>query len=536
MIKSIIGKSFQLSKRNNTFNNTLINNQLSKPSLLPQFIELINNHRSFSLTLSLHDEEKASPILLNNNQTNNSTSTNNNSGKSNSEEKSSKSNKSSDGGGGGGDGKKKSSKTFSVYMKKWLTYGVLTTIAITSVNYQDIVAEKKSIEWIKDGSRNTDNNENHRSPSLNHHHLWISREEEVKNLESLISTNHDREIAPSYILVVGRKGDGKSNISKELSKKIGKSCIHIQFQRDMKEIQIVEEIAKAVRYYPFMNRNDLPLHKYIVRSFLEIVRPSKPTFSEMTHVLKSITSKMKDEELVPYFIFDGVDTLVKKNNESVEFNLLPDLIELCKEGSTNNWFGSVLFTNEEGMKHVQSSSGRYAISNIYYLPGIKKLDAISYLSQSTSRENAEILVNDICGDHLKTILDVSKELKMNLSNEEIIQHFVKFVKQNLRGLELGQIPNNKEAFAVWNLLYYMSKNGGECTISEASICIGYENKPLQVIIENLISRDLIRTKADGQLSFYNNAVGYLVNRSRSRNVDLFHKFDKVQPKERILDF
>ncbi|KAG2389027.1 hypothetical protein C9374_014427 [Naegleria lovaniensis] len=436
----------------------------------------------------------------------------------------------------GKEGKKEDKKkaTWSSYFKKWVTYGALTAIAITLINLQELRSEETSIQKIRQGSVNL-------KPSLDHD--LISREREIQELKKylpFLEQNSAELVNPSFVLVVGRMGTGKSLISELLAKEMGNNCIHIQFHKDMKETQIVEAIAKAINYHPFMNRNDLPFFNYVTTSMLEIIRPTKRTFSEMTKVLKDVTRKMSEakEGMVPYIIFDNVDALYQPEG----FNFLIDLLELAKEGSSKRWFGSVFFTNEVGLKMLKTSPSHYSITKTYYIPGIEKKDAMSYIAKHLKNVDndpesiASILVDKVCGDNLKSIMDVIAKLKQNKSIEKIIDESVQETKYNFRGLELGQIDKNIEAFGVWNLLDYMHKNNGECTISEACICIGnFCSKPLD-LIDDLITRGIISSTPSASLTFFNRSVFTLISKAKEKRPAVFNKFNTYQPMERVVDF
>ena len=431
--------------------------------------------------------------------------------------------------------KEKSDKkkaTWSSYFKKWITYGVLTTVAISSVNYQEIFSEKKAIETIKKGSVDL-------SSTVDTD--LLSLKEDIKTLKEHLPIIHRGSgiVNPAFVVVTGRKGGGKSTVSEHLAKELGSNVIYIQFHKDMKESQIVETIAKAIRYYPYMNRNDLPFVRYITTSLLEIVRPNKPTFSDMTKVIKEITTTMSKESngVIPYLIFDNVDALAKQDN-----NMLVDLVEFSKEGSSKRLFGTVMFANEDSYKIIKGTSGHSGITRTHYLHGIPKKEASTYIinhmtnnrSKEKNTEIANTLIDSVCGDHLLSIVDVIADINQNKPVYQIVSDAIHETKYNLRGYELGQIINNSEAFAVWNLLDYMYKNGGECSRSEASFCLGPTFS--KHLLDTLVKRDIIASTSRGSLIFYNAAVKTLIGRVKSKRSELFSHFIEHQPSGRLLDF
>lgn len=313
----------------------------------------------------------------------------------------------------------------NIEMLQWVTYGTLTAIAISLINLQELRSEETSIQKIREGSVNL-------KPSLDHDLISREREiQELKNYLPFLEQNSPELVNPSFVLVFGRTGTGKSLFSELLAKEMGHNCIHIQFHKDMKETQIVEAIAKAINYHPFMNRNDLPLFNYVTTSMLEIIRPTKPTFSEMTKVLKDITRKMSEQKegMIPYIIFDNVDALYQPEG----FNFLIDLLELAKEGASKRWFGSVFFTSEVGLKVLRTSPSHYSITKTYYIPGIEKHAAVSYIAKHMqnvvdAESIAAMLVDNVCGDNLKSIMDVIAKLKQNKPLEQIIDESIQETK------------------------------------------------------------------------------------------------------------
>ncbi|KAL9647581.1 hypothetical protein ABK040_006937 [Willaertia magna] len=445
---------------------------------------------------------------------------------------------------------KKKKATYSSYFKKWITYGLLTATAITIVNYQEIFSERNAIEKLKQGFQEDINTVQEQNGLK-----YIDRSDELGRIKSYIPRSDS-----CFVVVIGKKGSGKTILSKQLAKDLKQQVIYIDFHKDMKEKQIIETIAKAINYHPYMNRNDLPFPKYVTSSLLEIVRPSKPTFSEMTQVIKRIGEKFKEQQerkeegnnvIMPLLIFDNIDAL-----QSREFNFLLDLVELANIAAIKRWFGTVMFGTEEAYQQLKNTSGHSGITSTLFVNGITKEEGIQFIRENinhtintntkndnsslTTRtidnETVSLLIDKVCGDHLQTLNDVVSKLKQNKSIEAIIQEGMNETKTNLRGYEFGQISNFPEVFAVWNLLSYMLKLNGECSKSEAYYCIGKVYHEPNVLINNLIQRDLISYTGKDTIGFYNGSVRTLVERIKQKHVKTFEEFEQYQPKERINDF
>jgi hypothetical protein len=376
---------------------------------------------------------------------------------------------------------KKDSNIITTIQKQWQKYAaVITSIGYGALNLYYSIDQYREIPRVVDAvEKGTRDTEAALDSKVVREHDLIERPKEVDQVKDLIQVGSHHETLIGVLS--GQPGTGKSTIARQaIEQSESKRVIVIRFDAGIVQGEkgIVQQIATAVNYTPFVPTEAKTNFSYWLNKISFSHKRREPSLLEMFHVLERICLEMKKEKR-PLFIFDNVEATWQGDDRYIK-NLMGfaargviqdawSVLFIVDDGPASN----ALYTNN--LAHHLTANGVY-VGNVddeegkeYFMKtvnDIRKRRSIDPLSQEQVNE----LVEKVTGGHVATIRRIIRDVQM-LKDSEKVEDFVNNQIESARP-QFGVYGEDRcdidyRSRGLWKMLFKLVESKGNMSRDDA---------------------------------------------------------------------